>query len=524
MINVFKKHAPAYKRLVRKFALDVWKDKVNKSTKEDFFGKVERFKRNYERDLIDHYHQAGIKIYPGTIRAKANQWYEDQYNLIESLETIATAKKSELTTELFDKLRTEKSADAQKMLNKIYLTKADLSRGAEVYKVFSFTDNLEAKAMQLGEQQAYDLGADINHDVMTEIGDRYMWMTQDDKRVRKTHQKLNKKTFLYEDPPTTKDQYGHSHTGHPGTDWGCVIGSTRIVFDSDIRTLFRRWYVGKLTAIVTPIGPLYLTPNHPVLTANGWIPAQFLKRSHKIVKIPNKVFEAIKTDITHRYATAEQIFDFFSLFMKPSRISGSTNQFHGDGIPHHKVDIIRTQGELMSVFKSVFCKKIGKFLFPSSDKMRMFISKSSQGYFMAKFRRLFFATIGFMGRTSQFFTLFRGHPRKTNEISLVAITSSNSFASKKLANKRSTNAKTIRAGKLTKPSNVFPDNSGAMNSKNFVRPFFVGHIDYSGYVYNFETNTGMYYANQMASHNCRCWEVPSSAKPFRHFIAEAVNR
>jgi hypothetical protein len=221
VINVFKKHAPAYKRLVRKYALDVWKDRATKAVKEDFFHKAERYKRHYERDLIDHYHKAGIKIYPGTIRAKANQWYEDQGALIESIEVIADAKKSELTTELFDKLRTEKSADVQKKLNKVYLTQADLARGAEVYKVFSFSENLEARAMQLGEQEAYDLGAEINHDVMTALGDRYQWNTQEDSRVRRTHRKLDKKTFLYSDPPTTIDQYGNKHTGHAGTDYGC---------------------------------------------------------------------------------------------------------------------------------------------------------------------------------------------------------------------------------------------------------------------------------------------------------------
>lgn len=221
MINVFKKHAPAYKRLVRKYALDIWKDRATKTVKDEFFQKVERYKRSYERDLIEHYHKAGIKIYPGTIRAKANQWYEDQGALVESIEVIAKAKKDELTTELFDKLRTEKSADVQKTLSKVYLTQADLSRGAEVYKVFSFSENLEARAMQLGEQQAFDLGAEINHDVMTEIGDRYQWNTQEDSRVRKTHRKLDKKTFLYSNPPTTIDKYGNKHTGHCSTAFGC---------------------------------------------------------------------------------------------------------------------------------------------------------------------------------------------------------------------------------------------------------------------------------------------------------------
>lgn len=218
MINVFKKHAPAYKRIVRKYALDVWRNRGNRKV---FLEKAERYKRKYERDLVEYYHKQEIKIHPETIKAKAHQWLVDQRSLTESVEVVAQAKKDNLTAELFDKLRKQKSSDVQKMLDKIYLKQKDVGRGAEVYKVFSFSENLEARAEQIGEQAAFDLGADINHAVIEDIGDRYQWNTQEDSRVRKTHKMLNKKTFLYSDPPTTVDKYGNTHTGHPGTDYGC---------------------------------------------------------------------------------------------------------------------------------------------------------------------------------------------------------------------------------------------------------------------------------------------------------------
>ena len=221
MINVFEKLAPSYQRTVRRFALDIWRNRLTKQSEKDFIKKAESFKMLYERELTRHYRDDGVKIFRGTITAKADQWLDDQRSLLDSIKVIATAKKDKLTVELFDKLRTDQSGEVQKMLNKVYLTKAEISQGAEIYKVFSFSDNLAKKAEQLGEQAAFDLGKDINHAVISQNGDAYDWNTQEDKEVRKTHGKLNKKTFLYSNPPTTIDKYGKRHTGHCGSDWGC---------------------------------------------------------------------------------------------------------------------------------------------------------------------------------------------------------------------------------------------------------------------------------------------------------------
>jgi hypothetical protein len=221
MNNVFEKMAPSYKRLVRRYALDIWRDRLSKKDEEEFLGKANNFKKRYERELVKYYRDKEIRIFPGTIREKANAWLVDQVNLLDSIKVIASAKKEKLTSELFEDLKKDQSGDVQKMLNKIYLTKSEIGRGEEVYKVFSFSDNLSARAEQLGEESAFDLGSDINHSVIMAVGDTYDWNTQEDRQVRLTHRKLNKKTFSYSDPPTTIDKYGNRHTGHCGTDYGC---------------------------------------------------------------------------------------------------------------------------------------------------------------------------------------------------------------------------------------------------------------------------------------------------------------
>jgi len=221
MINVFKKHEPAYKRIVRRFAFDIWKNLPRDEVFKAFMNRAKSFKIKYEKDLIQYYQEKDIKIYRGTIREKANQWLENQVNIAESVEIIAKAKKDKVKDELFQDYIKTGSLSAQELLNKIYLSESEQKKGGQVLKIFSFADNLENKAEQIGSQAAFDLGDEINHEVISELGEKYEWRTQEDRKVRSTHRKLNGKAFLYTNPPTTIDQYGKEHTGHPGTDWGC---------------------------------------------------------------------------------------------------------------------------------------------------------------------------------------------------------------------------------------------------------------------------------------------------------------
>lgn len=221
MISVFKKLAPRYSRIVRRYALDVWREKKPVMRDKIFYEEAERFKLAYERELRKYYQQEQIKIYPGTITAKGDAWLVQQKALAESVKVIAKAKKDKLIAAEFDKLKTEQDGDVQKAIDRIYLSTEDIKKGGEVYRVFSFADNFEAKAMQIGEEAAFDLGREINETVISQDSDEFGWETQRDNRVRATHKKLAGKNFIISDPPTTRDKSGREHTGLPGTDWGC---------------------------------------------------------------------------------------------------------------------------------------------------------------------------------------------------------------------------------------------------------------------------------------------------------------
>ena len=64
----------------------------------------------------------------------------------------------------------------------------------------------------------------------------------------------------------------------------CVVGST-VTHATATRSLSRRWYAGEFIVISTAAGDeLTITPNHPVLTNRGWVPAGCLTEADDVVR------------------------------------------------------------------------------------------------------------------------------------------------------------------------------------------------------------------------------------------------
>lgn len=76
-------------------------------------------------------------------------------------------------------------------------------------------------------------------------------------------------------PSAASATFGHTH---------CVIGST-VTHATATRSLSRRWYAGEFIVIRTSAGDeLTITPNHPVLTNRGWVPAGLLTEADDVVR------------------------------------------------------------------------------------------------------------------------------------------------------------------------------------------------------------------------------------------------
>jgi len=217
MINIFEKYSKQWSRAVRDYARAVWNDEDDDDARAAFDSRARLFSKRYRHALEAHYAAKGMRVYRGTLDGKVKEWLTVQYALRDTMKETVKDRQNEIVQKEIARLQKDKSYTAQEALNKIY----EAREGENVYKVFSFGDHYKDRAEQIGDDNAYALGTVLNEGIIKEFSDRYIWATQRDKRVRKTHRKLQGKCFLFDDPPTEILKSGKTHTGNPGTAWGC---------------------------------------------------------------------------------------------------------------------------------------------------------------------------------------------------------------------------------------------------------------------------------------------------------------
>lgn len=217
MNDIFEKFAPPWRRAVRDYARAVWNDEDDADARAAFDSRARLFAKRYRRALEGYYAARGVRVYRGTLDGKVKEWLNVQFALRDSMKEMVKDRQNVIVQREIERLQKDESYTAQEALNKIYKAR----EGESVYKVFPFGEHYKDRAEQIGDDNAYTLGTIINEGIIKEFSDRYVWTTQRDKRVRKTHRKLHGKCFLFDDPPTEIFKSGKTHTGNPGTAWGC---------------------------------------------------------------------------------------------------------------------------------------------------------------------------------------------------------------------------------------------------------------------------------------------------------------
>ncbi|HKE97419.1 MAG TPA: hypothetical protein VKG45_00595 [Actinomycetes bacterium] len=130
----------------------------------------------------------------------------------------------------------------------------------------------------------------------------------------------------------------------------CFPGGTRVASDSHVTAGFKRRYEGDLAQIRTAGGhELAGTPNHPVLTARGWVPLGQLKVGDRVVRRARRE-DALEgppqPDEEHVELPIEQVFELLAVRGTQERRPGAAPQFHGDG-QKTEVHVVRTDRLLL---------------------------------------------------------------------------------------------------------------------------------------------------------------------------------
>lgn len=133
----------------------------------------------------------------------------------------------------------------------------------------------------------------------------------------------------------------------------CVPGSA-LVSGPDVQVAYRRKYEGDVVVIHTAFGnELTATPNHPVLTDKGWIPAQLIQEGDHVFRacFRDGVPLSVGPHDDHAPSPIAEVFDSLRDSSEIHSLLGSPADFHGDGAPDSEIDVVFSDGLLMDDVK-----------------------------------------------------------------------------------------------------------------------------------------------------------------------------
>ncbi len=108
----------------------------------------------------------------------------------------------------------------------------------------------------------------------------------------------------------------------------------------------RRRYEGQIVVLKTAAGhELTVTPNHPILTARGWVDAGLLREGDGVIS--SRRADGVVGGIPHEQNVPARIEDVFRAHGvgRPVRVPFAAEHFHGD-IGHGEVDVVFPDGRL----------------------------------------------------------------------------------------------------------------------------------------------------------------------------------
>lgn len=219
----------------------------------------------------------------------------------------------------------------------------------------------EKRAAFIARDQSSKLNAVLTQARHEDVGiTKYTWSTSGDERVRESHAEKDGQVFEYANPP--------ADTGHPGHDYNCFTGESKIHGLPFPEKLYRRWYRGEFTELITDNGVrLLATSNHPVLTSSGIKPIGSVNVGEYLACEVNQSFSAVDLDCYNHVPTFEQVFDSLLLNGVPCSVSASERgYFHGD-VSDGEINVISINSFLIDVINPLLVEKLPKLGFANSD-------------------------------------------------------------------------------------------------------------------------------------------------------------
>lgn len=308
---------------------------------------------------------------------------------------------------------------------------------------------------------------------------------------------------------------------------------------------YRRWYDGTMVQVRTTKGrQLTITPNHPVLTVRGWVPAGGLVVGDDLVSGSLGERSALRDPhVQDVPSEISQVFHALRNAGSAGRVMGLPVDFHGDG-RDGEVDVVRADGLLLDRLKAVLSQPTEQFGFIAPDTLAAFeLLRERLGRFVSG--GLMPAPDSNMGSVGEGAALLPREFRQAQSAGLGASSNWHTGGDQSSTNRGTANAVALRKAGLTFAGHVAADNliyrkievpsrslaaqthtcdpqslanrraldleadaklayrlSGQIASDKIVG---VDISPFHGYVFNLETLPGWYVASGIIVHNCKCY-------------------
>ena len=335
-------------------------------------------------------------------------------------------------------------------------------------------------------QQVYEANQDITK--------KYRYVATLDTRTSSICRALDGREFEYGKGPT------------PPQHFNCLPGDTLVAPRGRIAAVYRRRYEGFLYVIKTADGHVVrVTPNHPILTNAGWQPAQSIKVGDQVFScsiIPNKLIENCQEG--DAVATAEDVFGAFreSVTVFSVEVPTTAPDFHGDawsGSPRvnlaKQVAVVLADRELLLAVNPSLLKTLHNRSFEWAN-----LAAAASSHLELSSLVVGATALSGVSSGGQCLALSGRSTTHSSELLLASVS--------ELAPGLHDDPLYGTWRDVELLGDAANTDAIVVSGNDQVDVTWVGREPFSGHVYNFETESGTYWADGILTHNCRSTTVP----------------
>ena len=281
----------------------------------------------------------------------------------------------------------------------------------------------------------------------------------------------------------------------PPLHYYCLPGDAPVASRHRITGASKRWFDGELVVIRTASGrEVACTPNHPVLTRRGWVPAGLLDLSDQVICDDIGQGEGCAdAQDQHVEARIEDVAEAVlgSGRVRPVPVPMTAEDFHGDGTDG-EIAVVGSNRRLTVEDHAALLQHTSQFILQGGDPT---LAPLSGGF---EFMALPFApSDGGVGRGSEPASLLRAEAGHAGELLLSPVSDLDAV--------RSQDAGDGVGGEPQAASDAAHPDAAPVASEDVV---YLGRREFAGHVFNLETESGHYSTSGIVVHNCRSTILP----------------